>query len=106
MQFDISESRNIAKRAVPEGIEISGKNRVVGAYFACPDLLLQACDELEKLNFNANLNAALIFLDRALEEIENGFIPCATCGDQEDTKNLDFVDDLKLAKEEIIKTIK
>lgn len=51
---------------------------------------------------NGNLNAALIFLDRALEEIERGFIACARCGDQEDTKDLDFVDDIKMAKAEVL----
>lgn len=52
---------------------------------------------------NGNINSALILLDRALEEIENGFVPCARCGDQEDTKDLDFVDDIKAAKQELIK---
>jgi RNA polymerase-binding transcription factor DksA len=51
---------------------------------------------------NGNINAALILIDRALEEIENGFVACETCGDQEDTKNLDFVDDLKMAKSELL----
>lgn len=51
---------------------------------------------------NANINNALILLDRVLEEIETGFVPCATCGDQEDTKNLDFVDDIKMAKAELL----
>ena len=37
---------------------------------------------------NGHLNAALILLDRALEEIENGFVRCETCGDQEETKDL------------------
>lgn len=51
---------------------------------------------------NGKLNSALLLLDRALAEIETGFIPCARCGDQEDTKNLDFVDDLKAAKLELL----
>ena len=51
---------------------------------------------------NINISNALILLDRALEEIENGFVACSTCGDQEDTKNLDFVDDLKMAKSELL----
>lgn len=51
---------------------------------------------------NGNLNAALILLDRALEEIENGFVRCGTCGDQETTNDLDFVDDLKRAKSELL----
>ena len=54
---------------------------------------------------NGNLNAALILLDRALEEIENGFIACNRCGDQEDTKDLDFVDDLKAVKAEILAAV-
>lgn len=49
-----------------------------------------------------NINAALIFLDRALEEIERGFVACNRCGDQEETKNLDFVDDIKSAKTELL----
>lgn len=54
---------------------------------------------------NGNLNAALILIDRALEEIENGFVPCKTCGNQEDTKDLDFVDDIKDAKTELLKVV-
>ena len=55
---------------------------------------------------NANLNAALILLDRALNEIDGGFVRCEVCGDQESTKDLDFVDDLKSAKAEILKAEK
>lgn len=47
---------------------------------------------------NGNLNATLILLDRALQEIESGFVRCETCGGHEDTKDLDFVDDIKEAK--------
>lgn len=54
---------------------------------------------------NVNMNAALLFLDRALQEIESGFVPCATCGDQECTKNLDFVDDIKEAKTALLRVI-
>lgn len=54
---------------------------------------------------NGHLNAALILIDRALEEIENGFVACPVCGWQEDTKNLDFVDDLKDAKAELVKLV-
>ena len=57
------------------------------------------------MSFDPNINTALVLLDRALEEIENGFVACATCGDQEDTKTLDFVDDLKLAKSELMVSI-
>jgi len=52
--------------------------------------------------FNGNLNAALILIDRALEEIENGFVRCERCGEQEGTKDLDFVDDIKAAKSELL----
>lgn len=55
---------------------------------------------------NARLNSALILLDRALEEIETGFVACNRCGDQEDTKNLDFVDDLKTVKSELLELVK
>lgn len=54
---------------------------------------------------NQYLNSALILLDRALEEIENGFVACKRCGDQEDTKDLDFVDDLKAVKSELMKLL-
>ncbi len=47
---------------------------------------------------NGNLNAALILLDGVLGDIEVGFVRCETCGDQEDTKDLDFVCDIKEAK--------
>ena len=49
-----------------------------------------------------HLNEALILLDRALEEIEGGFVRCERCGDQEETKDLDFVDDLKAVKSELV----
>jgi hypothetical protein len=51
---------------------------------------------------NGNLNNALILLDRVLEQVETGFVACQTCGDQEDTKNLDFVDEIKMAKSELL----
>jgi len=51
---------------------------------------------------NGNINSALLLLDRALEEIENGFVCCEICGAQEDTKDLDFVEDIKTAKSELI----
>ena len=51
---------------------------------------------------NGNLSLALVLLDRALEEIERGFVACSRCGDQEETKNLDFVDDIKAAKSELL----
>lgn len=54
---------------------------------------------------NGHINSALVLLDRALEEIENGFVACSTCGDQEETKNLDFVDDIKTAKDELVKAV-
>lgn len=54
---------------------------------------------------NGHINAALVLIDRALEEIENGFVPC-TCGRQEDTKDLDFVDDIKATKEELLAFVK
>jgi len=56
--------------------------------------------------FNASINEALILLDRALEEIETGFVACARCGDQEETKDLDFVDDIKLAKAALMRAKK
>ena len=56
----------------------------------------------EPQKFNGNINAAGILLDRALGEIEGGFVRCEHCGEQEDTKDLDFVDDLKAARTEIL----
>jgi hypothetical protein len=58
------------------------------------------------MTFDVNLNSALILLDRALEDLDNGFVACETCGDQEDTKNLDCVDDIKLAKAELLAFLK
>ena len=54
---------------------------------------------------NGNVNAALILIDQVLEEIESGFVACNRCGDQEDTKNLDFVDDIKNIKSELLKSV-
>jgi len=51
---------------------------------------------------NGNINNALILLDRALEEIETGFVPCASCGGQDDTQNLDFFDDLKMGRSYVL----
>ncbi len=48
------------------------------------------------------LNQAIVCLERALIEIENGFVACDRCGVQEETKNLDFVDDIKSAKDLLI----
>ncbi|MCK4843251.1 MAG: hypothetical protein KAT04_15425 [Methylococcales bacterium] len=47
---------------------------------------------------NINLNNALLLLDRAIEEIDGGFVRCERCGDQQQTKDLDFVDDIKEAR--------
>ena len=51
---------------------------------------------------DGNLNAALILLDRVLEEIESGFVRCEDCGGQESTNDMDFVDDLKIVKSELL----
>lgn len=55
--------------------------------------------------FNTHINDALLLLDSALEEIENGFVRCENCGEQEDTKDLDFVGEIKAAKQELLKAI-
>ena len=54
---------------------------------------------------NGHLNAALILIDRIIEELESGFIACPTCGDQEPTNNLDSLRDLKAVKAEMIKAV-
>ncbi len=51
---------------------------------------------------NTNLKVASILLDRVLQEIESGFVRCEQCGSQECTKDLDFVDDIKVARSEIL----
>ena len=51
---------------------------------------------------DGNINAALILLDRAIDDLEVGFVPCKRCGDQEDTKNLDCMSDLKSAQKELL----
>jgi len=58
---------------------------------------------LEAIIMSGNLNATLILLDGVLEEIENGFVACDRCGDQESTKDLDFVSDLRAVKAELEK---
>lgn len=50
---------------------------------------------------NGHINASLILLDRAIEGLENGFVACERCGDQEETKDLDCIVDLKDAKKEL-----
>lgn len=52
--------------------------------------------------FDGNINNALLLLDSALSQLETGFVLCETCGDQEDTKTLDCVDDLKMVKHELL----
>jgi len=47
---------------------------------------------------DSNINAGLLLTDQILEQIEHGFIACNRCGDQEETKNLDFVSDIKEVK--------
>ena len=54
---------------------------------------------------NGNLNAALILLDGILEELENGFVACKTCGDQEDPKDLDCIDNIKSIKTELMQMV-
>lgn len=44
---------------------------------------------------NHKLNNALILIDSVYDEIETGFVACASCGNQEDTKSLDFVSDIE-----------
>lgn len=44
------------------------------------------------------INTALTLLELVLIEVEAGFVAC-DCGRQEETKTLDFVDDIKKAKE-------
>lgn len=41
---------------------------------------------------------AKILIDRVVEELENGFVACERCGDQEDTATLDCMSDLKKLK--------
>lgn len=41
---------------------------------------------------------AKIIIDRVVEELENGFVVCERCGDQEDTATLDCMTDLKRLK--------
>lgn len=55
--------------------------------------------------FNVHVNDALLLLDSALEEIETGFVRCENCGEQEDTKSLDFVDEIKAARDELLKAV-
>ncbi len=41
------------------------------------------------------LPAAKILIDRVITDLEGGFVACNRCGDQEDTKTLDCMSDLK-----------
>jgi len=54
---------------------------------------------------DGRLNVALILIDRILEEIEYGFVSFYTCGEQEETENLDFVNDIKTVKSELLAMI-
>ncbi|MCP5019695.1 MAG: hypothetical protein GY938_31080 [Ketobacter sp.] len=45
--IDLNEARSIAQRAKPQGVVFSGPNHVLTSYFACPDLVLELCSELE-----------------------------------------------------------
>jgi len=38
---------------------------------------------------------AVVMLADVIRELENGFVRCETCGDQEDTATLDCMDDLR-----------
>ncbi|MEW8193665.1 MAG: hypothetical protein AB2793_08125, partial [Candidatus Thiodiazotropha sp.] len=40
-----------------------------------------------------------------MDEIENGFVRCKNCGEQEDTKDLDFVAELKAAMAELLQAV-
>jgi len=48
------------------------------------------------------LSDAFILLSSACDEIDTGFVACSRCGDQEDTKDLDFADDLKQVKDMLL----
>ena len=77
------------------------KNHKCGVYIF-DDLESAAKKWNKRITSVSNINTALVSLNRALEEIENGFVACSTCGSQEDTKTLDFVEDLKIVKESLI----
>jgi hypothetical protein len=54
---------------------------------------------------NGHINNALLLLDSVLEQIETGFVRCEHCGEQEDTKTLDFVSEIKAVRNELLKAI-
>lgn len=63
---------------------------------------LHACDKCWWSEIPAQAGAALqakILIGRIVEELENGFVACKRCGDQEDTATLDCMSDLKKLKE-------
>lgn len=54
------------------------------------------------MKINSRLNTSLLMLERVLHELDQGFVLCNRCGDQEDTKDLDCVDDLKNVRNELL----
>lgn len=62
---------------------------------------LHACDTCwwnENPATGAAALQAKILINRVVEELENGFVACERCGDQEDTATLDCMSDLKKLK--------
>lgn len=51
---------------------------------------------------NGNLNTALLLLGNVIDGLENGFVACQRCGDQEDTKTLDCMTDLHDIKKALL----
>lgn len=58
------------------------------------------------MNNLLKINSALILLDVIIKNMDNGFVKCERCGEQEDTKNLDFADDIKSLKKILLEVKK
>ncbi|EOX4428949.1 hypothetical protein ACLVXC_003095 [Vibrio alginolyticus] len=48
-EVNLEHARSTAERAKPQGVTFEGNNRVLTAYFACPDLVLECVSEIDKL---------------------------------------------------------
>jgi len=49
-----------------------------------------------------HLFSAIAFVEAALEAAETGFVRCENCDSQEDTKDLDFIGNIKAAKDQLL----
>lgn len=52
---------------------------------------------------NDHINFAILHLETAINKLENGYVKCDQCGNDEPLKNLEAIEYLTMAKDELLK---